>query len=91
MLPPGAELPRNTWVTLNMLNRGRTGVGRFNYNMHRWGLRPSTACVCGPADQTAHHIIHECPTLRPPRDTALDLTNPTQDTVSWLQQLTEIA
>ena len=88
MLPPGAELPRKTWVTLN---RVRTGVGRFNYNMHRWGLRPSAACVCGPTDQTAHHIIHECPTLRPPQDSALDLTNPTQDTVSWLQQLTEIA
>ena len=43
-LPPGADLSRKNWSTLNRL---RTGVGRFNANMHRWGLRPSAACPCG--------------------------------------------
>ena len=36
----------------------------FHHNMKRWGLRPSAACICGHTDQTAHHVIHDCPTLR---------------------------
>ena len=67
--PAGSELPRKEWVTLNRL---RTGVGQFNSNMHRWGLRPSAACVCGEAEQTAHHILNGCRILRPP-DGRVDL------------------
>ena len=74
---------------IGTLNRLRTGVGRFNANMHRWGLRPSAACPCGAEEQTAHHIIHECPTFPPPND--LDLENPNPDTVSWLQRLSDTA
>ena len=85
-LPPGANLPRREWATLNRL---RTGVGRFNSNMYRWRLRQSAACICGPIEQTAHPILHECPTLRPPEDTLLDLLNPNPDKVSWLQQLNQ--
>ena len=85
-LPPGADLPRKDWATLNRL---RTGVGRFNANIHRWGLRPSAACPCGAEEQTAHHIIHEWPTFPPPND--LDLENLNPDTVSWLQRLSDTA
>ena len=85
-LPPGADLPRKDWATLNRL---RTGVGQFNANMHRWGLRPSAACPCGAEEQTAHHIIHECPTFPPPND--LDLVNPNPNKVSWLQRLSDTA
>ena len=85
-LPPGADLPRKVWVTLNRL---RTGVGRFNANMYRWGLRPSAACTCGAKEQTAEHIIYECPTLRPPGN--VDPTTPNPTTASWLQRLGESA
>ena len=83
-IPPGAELPRKEWVTLNRL---RCGVGRFAANMHRWGLKPSAACQCGALEQTAHHIIFECPDLAPPGDIAVDLANPSNETVAWIQTL----
>ena len=87
-LPPGADLPRKDWVTLNRL---RSGVGRFHANMHRWGLRTSPACTCGAPEQTASHIIKECPTLRPPGHPNPDLNNLDPDTVLWLQNLRDVA
>ena len=84
-VPPGANLPRSEWVSLNRI---RTGVGRFNAAMHRWGLRPSAACQCGAPEQTAQHILSECPDLRPPDN--MDPTHPTPQTVTWLQQLRDI-
>ena len=56
-LPPGSDLLRKEWSTLNRL---RTGVGRFNYCLSKWGLRSSSSCSCGPIDQTADHVI-VCP------------------------------
>ena len=92
---PNDRLPKHTvatWcrtgpqrVTVGY-TRLRTGVGRFNHNMKRWGLRPSAACTCGHPDQTAHHVIHDCPTLSPPDTTTIDLTNPNPDTVNWLRR-----
>ena len=87
-IPPGAELPRKEWVTLNRL---RCGVGRFAANMHRWGLKPSAACQCGAPEQTAHHIIFECPDLGPPGGTAVDLAHPSNETVAWIQTLSDVA
>ncbi|XP_072171803.1 uncharacterized protein [Diadema setosum] len=84
-VPPGANLPRREWVSLNRI---RTRVGRFNAAMHRWGLRPSAACQCGAPEQTAQHILSECPDLRPPDN--MDLTHPTPETVTWLQQLRDV-
>ena len=55
-IPPGADLPRREWVTLNRL---RTGVGRFGANMYRWGLRPSAACLSGaPKARTSFGLPH---------------------------------
>ena len=60
---PGSDLPRQTCVKLNRL---RTGVGRFNADMWRWGLSKSPAYDYGADQQTANHIITECPLYRPP-------------------------
>ena len=65
MCCPGCDLLRQAWVKLNRL---RTGVGRFNADMWRWGLSKSSACDCGADQQTANHIITECPLHRPPND-----------------------
>ena len=55
-IPPGADLPRREWVTLNHL---RTGVGRFGANMYRWGLRPSAACLSGaPEARSSFGLPH---------------------------------
>ena len=85
--PAGSELPRRDWVTLNRL---RTGVGRFNANMHRWGLSQSPACICGADEQTADHVIYNCPVLQPP-DGMTDLTSPNDAQANWLSRLQEIA
>ena len=87
-IPPGADLPRREWVTLNRL---RTGVGRFGANMYRWGLRPSAACLCGAPEHTADHILSECTMRGPPLVSPTDLTNPCSETVDWLRQLREVA
>ena len=62
--PPGWSLPRVAWSRLNRL---RTGVGRFGSSMFKWGLASSAACECGAADQTADHVILECPMFRAPK------------------------
>ena len=54
-------LPRVAWVKLNRL---RTGVGRFRLIFHQWSMAPNPTCDCGPAEQTADHILLECPTFQ---------------------------
>ena len=82
--PMGMGLPRPSWVRLNRL---RTGVGRFQSSMHKWGLAPTSNCECGAAEQTADHIILTCPTHRAPTGihglTVLD-----DDTRCWLNAIT---
>ena len=85
--PAGSDLPRRKWVILNRL---RTGVGRFNVNMYRWKLRDSPAYTCGADEQTADHILYHCPDLQPP-DGMTDLSCPKDSQVNWLTQLQEIA
>ncbi len=84
-LPPGAELPRKEWVSLNRL---RTGVGRFGAFMYRWGLRQSAACQCGALEQTAQHLMDECPNFCSPVD--LNLCHPGPSTREWLRLLGDI-
>ena len=81
--PIGVDLPRLAWVRLNRL---RTGVGRFHSSMHRWGLAPSAACECGAEEQTADHIILECPTYQAPNGMH-GLLSVDDDTVTWLLEV----
>ena len=78
----GAELPRKQWI---MLNRLRTGVGRFSATMRDWGLKDSAVCECGHPEQTVTHVIEECPLFRPPNGeqgiVALD-----DETRTWLAE-----
>ena len=60
---PGSDLPRQACVKLNRL---RTEVGRLNADMWRWGLSKSPLCDCEADQQTANHVISECPLYRPP-------------------------
>ena len=83
--PPRREPPKEG---VGVIEPVRTGVGRFNAAMHRWGLRPSAACQCGAPEQTAQHILSECPDLRPPDN--VDLTHPTPGTITWLEHLRDV-
>ena len=62
--PLGMGLPRAAWVKLNRL---RSGVGRFCASIYKWGLAPQANCECGASEQTADHIISQCPIHRAPR------------------------
>ncbi|KAI5756123.1 hypothetical protein M8J77_022290 [Diaphorina citri] len=46
--PPGFELTRRLWVTLNRI---RTKFGKCAANLHKWGLKSSAACDCGAEKQ----------------------------------------
>jgi hypothetical protein len=55
--PPGFDLPRQQWKTLN---RFRTGQGRCATNLVRWGQATDPTCSCG-APETMSHIVNDCP------------------------------
>ena len=79
-LPNGTNLNRRDWVTLN---RARARVGRTGDNLQKWGLAPSAECPCGHPSQTMKHILRECPLT--PICTDLDLFNPNETTLQWIQ------
>ena len=83
--PPGSDLSRKLWVTLNRL---RAGVGKFGSEMHKWGLTTSASCACGAATHNVEYILFDCNLLRPP-NTVKNLTNVTDDTKNWLQHLAQ--
>ena len=60
------QLSRQQQVTIFRL---RTGHNRLNHHMSRkLRLAPSPLCSCGLAEQTAEHILQDCPGLRKLRD-----------------------
>ena len=82
--PLGMGLPRAAWVKLNRL---RSGVGRFCSSMYKWGLAPLANCECGASEQTADHIISQCPIHRAPRG-MFGLMVLDDETRCWLKSLT---
>ena len=82
--PVGMGLPRAAWVNLNRL---RTGVGRFHWSMHKWGLAPSPNCKCGACEQTADHVLTAYPINRAPHG-ARGLTVLDDETRCWLNNTT---
>jgi len=78
--PIGFHLPRLAWVRLNRL---RTGVGLFRSTLHKWGVATSASCECGLGEQTADHVILDCPIYHVPNGVRglLDLD---KDTIQWL-------
>ena len=77
---PGCNLPRSAWSKLNRL---RSGVGRFNANLYRWGLAESPACDCGSEEQSADHVITDCPLYGSPSGIP-GLTEMDEATTEWL-------
>jgi len=81
--PAGFNLSRRSWCRLNRL---LTGHGRTGHMLQRWGMKETSACDCGAADQTAIHIVEECPRRRLEGGMA-QLAVCDQVTVQWLQDL----
>ena len=75
--PPGFNLPRRLWFTLN---RFRTGQGRCAANLVRWHQASDPSCICGNPRQTMDHIANHCPIT--PFSGGLHQAD--EDAVSWL-------
>ncbi|GFR95038.1 ATP-dependent RNA helicase p62-like [Elysia marginata] len=78
-LPPGRELQRKDWVTLN---RARANVGMTASTLHKWKLRPDSECPCGNQNQTKDHILSEC--TEGPHCTDQDLRDCTDAAQAWI-------
>jgi len=74
------DLPRTAWV---LYNRLRTSVGRFCSCLYKWGMYPSAACECGAEEQTAYHVVLQCPIHRPLHGLH-GLTVLHEETIDWL-------
>jgi hypothetical protein len=48
-----------------------TGHGEFRGKLHKLGLREEPMCACGLGDQTAEHILWECPIMDDAREEML--------------------
>lgn len=82
-VPGGFNLERKIWVKLNRL---RTGHGKCNHCLARWGSG-SPECDCGGVDQTMAHIVLNCP-LRQFQGSFLELSNAeSRRAIDWLLNL----
>ena len=55
-------------------------------SMHKWGLTPNAACECAAEEQTADHVILECPMYEAPNGMH-GLLSVDDDTVTWLLEV----
>lgn len=76
-------LPRKAWINLNRL---RTGHGRCNQILHRWGYIDDPSCICGNPYQTMAYLLLFCPMLAY-KGELQDILELTESAVEWLNQL----
>lgn len=81
--PPGFNLPRRTWTTLNRIRTGHGNCADFH---HKWNRIPSAECECGAEKQTIHHITSECP-LRKYEGSVSDFACVTQTSIDYMNKL----
>ena len=80
-LSHGKGLARGEWATLN---RARSKVAKTGDNLVRWGVKPTSACICGEDPQTLMHIMSECPLS--PHCTEDDLKLASEDACHWIRE-----
>lgn len=76
-------LPRKAWRNLNRL---RTGHGRCNEMLHKWGYIDDPSCCCGNPYQTMNHVLLFCPVLAY-KGELQDIVDLKEEAVEWLNQL----
>ena len=64
-----------------------TATNGVLYSLYKWGLAPLANCECGVSEQTADHIISQCPIHRAPRG-MFGLMVLDDETRCWLKSLT---
>ena len=62
----------------------------FQWQHASLGSAPFSGLHLWHPEQTAHHVLFECPDLRPPEGAQVDLINPNPETVAWLRQLQDV-
>ena len=83
MLPPGADLPRKQWVTLNRL---RCGTARVGDTLKLWGAQESAMCACEHTTQSVQHVVVDGMMHKAP-DGFAGLRCPDAATRYWLEDL----
>lgn len=81
--PPGFDLPRKSWSTLNRI---RTGHGVCADSLYKWKMRTSAECDCGAEKQTIQHMIAECPRRKYDGD-PLDFASATPASIEYINTL----
>ena len=78
--PPGFDLRRRLWSTLNHF---RSGQGRCAANLVRWNQTSDPSCSCDASLQSMLHIVNDCPDMKFPGGlSALRLAE--EEAVAWL-------
>jgi len=78
--PPGLDLRRRLWSTLNHF---RTGQGQCAANLVRWNQASDPSSSCGAPSQTMPDIVNDCPDTNFPGGlSALHLAD--EDAIAWL-------
>ena len=83
---PGFDLPRRVWCSLNRL---RTGHGRCNDMLFKWGALDSPECICGFANETIQHLVVDCPVSKF-KDGFLGIHMVSDTFLNWIELLKDI-